>query len=88
MHEKCMQVICTTHSLGLAEQPIGISLFPLHYAVSTPTTAARFGEGSGPIWLNDVACMGTESSLSSCFHNGLGNHNCGHYEDAGVICYG
>ena len=47
-----------------------------------------FGEGNGPIWLDDVLCVGTESSLLSCFHNELGNHNCVHYEDAGVRCRG
>ena len=34
-----------------------------------------------------MLCSGTEDSLHSCPHNGVGNHNCGHHEDAGVICY-
>ncbi|XP_054904277.1 uncharacterized protein LOC129371613 [Poeciliopsis prolifica] len=48
--------------------------------------SARFGKGFGKIWLNDVQCSGDESSLTSCRHNGYGRHNCGHSEDAGVIC--
>ncbi|KAJ8347458.1 hypothetical protein AAFF_G00198870 [Aldrovandia affinis] len=45
----------------------------------------QFGESSGPIWLEDVGCLGSESSLSQYTHPGFESHNSGHDEDAGVI---
>ena len=54
-------------------------------AVSAPSSAS-FGVGSGKIWLDDVRCSGNESSIVNCLHPGWGSHNCGHTEDASVIC--
>ncbi|XP_050960025.1 deleted in malignant brain tumors 1 protein-like [Labeo rohita] len=49
---------------------------------------AHFGEGSGQIWMNDVDCSGSESTLKNCRSGGWGVNNCGHGEDAGVRCSG
>lgn len=50
--------------------------------------SAHFGPGSDPIWLDNIHCTGTESTLTECELKNWGEHNCAHSEDAGVVCSG
>ena len=47
---------------------------------------AYFGQGTGPIWLDNVQCTGSETHLVNCTNHGIGIGNCAHEEDASVLC--
>ena len=58
-----------------------------------------FGPGSGPVFLDEVVCSGTEQELLECAHAGIGNHICGravsteiiqseHELDVAIMCRG
>ncbi|XP_037544313.1 galectin-3-binding protein A [Nematolebias whitei] len=45
-----------------------------------------YGQATGPIWLDEIKCKGTEKELLTCSFGGLGVTDCTHKEDVGVIC--
>ena len=51
------------------------------------TGSAVYGQGSGPILLDRVECIGNESTLATCAHLGFGVFRiCSHASDAAVRC--
>ncbi len=58
----------------------------LPYHAAQAIGGAAFGQGSGHIWLDNVNCTGSESTLDLCRHAGWGKHDCEPSEDAGVAC--
>ena len=53
---------------------------------ATVVANTQVPDGTGQIWLDEVRCTGTETTLASCPANAFGVHNCVHSEDAGVSC--
>ncbi|XP_019636799.1 PREDICTED: deleted in malignant brain tumors 1 protein-like [Branchiostoma belcheri] len=47
---------------------------------------AYFGQGTGPIYMDDLRCDGNETSLFSCSYAGWTINDCDHGQDAGVVC--
>ena len=59
----------------------------IHFFIgAVARTNAAFGEGSGPIFLDDVRCNGYEQRLVDCRSAALEVNNCFHPDDAGVVC--
>ena len=48
----------------------------------------HFRSGDGSVFLDNVQCLGTESSLLDCSHNVIGVHHCRDRKDAGIACIG
>ena len=58
----------------------------LGFTSGSYVSAHPYGYGLGQIWLDDVTCSGSETSLTQCTHGGWGIENCDHYEDVAVTC--
>ncbi|XP_072171897.1 scavenger receptor cysteine-rich domain superfamily protein-like [Diadema setosum] len=84
LHEGVWGTVCDD-SWSLEDARVVCRMLGFERALEA-SCCARFGEGSGRILISDLNCDGTESSLVNCSHVGFGHHDCGHSEDAGVIC--
>ena len=85
---------------GTSAQVLFTVIIPIHYKFSiiilyaltiigaTAFSNAFFGQGTGRILLDNLGCIGTETRLVDCPHNGIGIENCVHAEDAGLRCTG
>ena len=48
---------------------------------------AHYGEGSGPV-IGGIVCTGTEPNVTQCSPGSVGQRDCHHGRDVGVICQG
>ncbi|XP_028250764.1 lysyl oxidase homolog 3B isoform X3 [Parambassis ranga] len=49
-------------------------------------TGARMGQGMGPVYMNEVKCVGVERSIWNCPFKNITSEDCQHMEDAAVRC--
>lgn len=66
-----IRVTVTTHTLDV---------------ISIKRASTAFGVGTGPIFLDNLACNSDDISLLECPYSVL--HQCQHSDEAGVQCYG
>lgn len=86
---KVLSPVMIPFNIILSVSSIDLSIYNIIIITgSVPVPRGFFGAGSGRIHLDDLGCNGTEQNLLACSHRGTGIHNCGHSEDAGVICQG
>ena len=87
----CWGIMLKVFVLVIATHAIKLMMYRIIVIIAAvPVHSAYFGEGDSnlTIILDDITCYGNETSLENCQSiNSTGsNIDCGHFEDAGVIC--
>ncbi|XP_041483847.1 neurogenic locus notch homolog protein 2-like [Lytechinus variegatus] len=80
--------VCDDH-WDLSDANVVCRSLGFSHALEAVIYSNTFGQGSGPIVLDDLFCSGSEMNLFECPRvpgTGIGSHNCRHVEDAGVRC--
>ena len=57
---------------GFSNPSARVVCYMLRFGYGGQVIANRYGAGSGPIWLDDVRCNGTETDIGHCRHGGWG----------------
>ncbi|XP_053387312.1 neurotrypsin-like [Mercenaria mercenaria] len=77
--------ICDTN-FASAEATVICKMFGLEYSSFYTKAKHRSGRGNGPIYVDKLNCMGTETHINLCSYE-VSNH-CTHYDDVAVVCTG
>ena len=84
-YNRTMGTVCDG---GFSDAAASVVCYMLGYGRCGWVIGNRYGASNGTIWLDNVQCNGTETSIADCQHSGWGNHNCGHDETVSVSCVG
>jgi len=82
-HNRIWGTVCHDHFNSTEARVV---CYMLGYGYVGQLLGNRYGAGSGPIWLDDVQCKGTEIDITQCRHSGWSNHNCSHRQDVTISC--
>ncbi|KAF3980660.1 MAG: hypothetical protein HFP76_00855 [Methylococcales symbiont of Iophon sp. n. MRB-2018] len=64
-------------------------MFTITGGTAITSGVSSFGRAPpNPIFLDNLACDGTETSILSCPRSLLGLHQCDHSQDVAVQCFG
>jgi hypothetical protein len=78
-------VLGTVCDDGFTDVAAGVACRELGYDSGFVVGSAATPDGTGPIHLDDVTCLGNEQRLIDCSWNPTSN--CSHVEDVGVSCF-
>ena len=71
---------------GAADAAVACRQLGYSSSGATARYNAVYGQGSGPILFEDLKCTGLEYRVFDCPSRGIEVVNCGHSDDAGVVC--
>ncbi|XP_025100428.1 scavenger receptor cysteine-rich type 1 protein M130-like isoform X3 [Pomacea canaliculata] len=71
---------------GQKEALVACRMLGFNSTTAVAVVTIKYGAGSGPILLDNLQCVGNETSLEQCEYSGLYRHSCGHWQDVGVMC--
>jgi cysteine-rich repeat protein len=90
LHNNVWATVCDDGLEGLTTGSAlpfaSVSCRQLGFMNGNTLSSSGVTDGPDPIGMDDVMCVGSETSLLMCPATAWGVHNCSHFEDVGVSC--